>query len=69
MCKVNSVQEACTKCFAVHLLKFEIMQITWKKLNKEHQSLSFQFFINKSNILMFFALFFHMVCKISNFDM
>ena len=24
--KVNSVQEACAKCFAVHLLKFEILQ-------------------------------------------
>ena len=27
-CKVNSVQEACAKCFEVHLLKFEILQIT-----------------------------------------
>ena len=27
-CKVNSVQEACAKCFAVHLLKFEILQTT-----------------------------------------
>ena len=27
--KVKSVQEACTKCFAaVHILKFEILQIT-----------------------------------------
>ena len=26
--KVNSVQEACTKCFAVHILKFEILQTT-----------------------------------------
>ena len=26
--KVNSVQEACAKCFAVHKLKFEILQIT-----------------------------------------
>ena len=56
--KVNSVQEACAKCFAVHILKFEILQITWKKWNKEHQTLSFQFFINKSSILMFFVLFF-----------
>ena len=24
ICKVNSVQEVCAKCFAVHLLKFEI---------------------------------------------
>ena len=26
--KVNSVQEACAECFAVHILKFEIFQIT-----------------------------------------
>ena len=26
--KVNSVQEACAKYFAVHILKFEILQIT-----------------------------------------
>ena len=26
--KVNSVQEAYTKCFAVHTLKYEILQIT-----------------------------------------
>ena len=25
---VNSVQEACAKCFGVHLLKFEILQTT-----------------------------------------
>ena len=29
--KVNSVQEACANCFAVHILKFEIFQVTWKK--------------------------------------
>ena len=28
--KVNSVQEACTKCFAVLVLKLEIRQTTWK---------------------------------------
>ena len=67
--KVNSVQEACAKCFAVHILKFEILQITWKKWNKEHQTLSLQFFTNRSSILMFFVLFFHVVCKISNFNM
>ena len=45
--KVNSVQEARAKCFAVHVLKFEILQITWKEWNKEHQTLSFWFlFIN-----------------------
>ena len=39
-----------------------------KKWNKEHQILRFQFFTNKSSILMFFVLFFHVVCKISNFN-
>ena len=29
--KVNSVQEACARCFAVHILNFEILKITWKK--------------------------------------
>ena len=67
--KVNSVQEAYAKCFVVHILKFEILQITWKKWNKEHQTLSFQFFTNRFSILKFFVLFLHKVCKISNFDM
>ena len=39
-----------------------------KKLIKEHQTLIFQFFINKSSILILFVLFFHVVCKISNFN-
>ena len=68
--KVNSVQEAFAKCFAVHILKFEILQIIWKKWNKEHQTLSFQFFINKSTILMllisflmWFARFQNSICE------
>ena len=48
---------------------FEILRITWKKWNKEHQTLIFQFFITKSSIFMVFVLFFHVVCKISNFSM
>ena len=56
--KVNSVKEACAKCFSVHKLKFEILQITWKKWNKEHKTLSFQFFTNRFSILMSFVLFF-----------
>ena len=39
-----------------------------KQMKKKNQTLSFQFFINKSNILMFFVSLFHVVCKISNFD-
>ena len=56
--KVNSVQEACAKCFSVHILKFKILQITWKRWNKKHQTLSFQFFTNRFGILMFFVCFF-----------
>ena len=56
-CKVNSVQEACAKCFAVHILRFEIFQIIWKELNKEHEKLSFQFFIIKCCILMDFFVY------------
>ena len=33
--KVNSAQEACAKCFVVHVSKFEIPQITWKN-RKNH---------------------------------
>ena len=29
--KVNSEKEYCAKCFEVHILKFEILQTTWKK--------------------------------------
>ena len=46
-------------------LKFEIWQIKWKKWNKEHQTLSIQFFINQPSILMISVLFFHVVMKIS----
>ena len=36
--KVNSPQEACTKSFAVHILRFEILQTTWKHKTKKHQN-------------------------------
>ena len=35
-CKVNSVQEACSKCLVVHISKFEILQITWKRWTSDH---------------------------------
>ena len=35
--KVNSVQEACAKCFAVHLLKFEICK-PHEKTKHKHQN-------------------------------
>jgi hypothetical protein len=56
--KVNSLQESCAKYIAVHILKFEILQITWKKWNKEHKTPYFQFFNNRFSILMFFCFFF-----------
>ena len=41
--KVNSVQEACAKCFTVQTLKFEILQITWKNETKNIRFLFFSF--------------------------
>ena len=39
--KVNSVLEACNKCFAaVNLLKFEILQNTWKNKAKNIKMLN-----------------------------
>ena len=55
--KVNSVQEACAKCFAVHILKFEILQITWKN-KKKHQNSRFIDEKLKTKSLMFFVSFF-----------
>ena len=37
-----------------------------EKIKQRTSDSSFQFFINKSITLMFFVLFFHVVCKISN---
>ena len=34
MGKVNSVQEACAKCFAVHILKFENLANHMKKMKQ-----------------------------------
>ena len=51
--KVNSVQEVCGKCFAVHVLKFEILQITWKNQTKNIRLLVFSF----SSILLAFWCF------------
>ena len=34
------IQEARVKCFAVHLLKFEILQTTWKTKQKHHNAKS-----------------------------
>ena len=68
--KVNSVQEACAKCFAVHILKFEILQTTWKDKTKNIKMLdllSSEKLKSKGLISLFH--FFHVICKISNFNM
>ena len=62
VCKVNSVHEACVKCFEVHILKLEILQITWKKWNEKHQFLSFQFLTNRFSILVFLLQYFKVWC-------
>ena len=67
--KVNSVQEACDKCFAVYILRFEILQITWKNETKNIRLLVFSFSPIDLSFFIFFVRFFHVVSKISNFDM
>ena len=67
--KVNSVQEACAKCFVVHISKFEIMQIKWKNETKNIRLLVFSFLPINLGFGCILWVFFHMVCKISNFDM
>ena len=44
---VNSIQEACTKCFAVHLSKFEILQTTWKTKQETSKCLIYWWKIEK----------------------
>ena len=59
--KVNSVQEACAKCFAVHILKFEILQTTWKNKTKNLKSIGEKL---KTKGLMFFVSF--LSCDLQN---
>ena len=65
--KVSSVQEGCTKCFAVHISKFEILQVTWRSENRRSDSY-FSVFINESSSSIFFISFFQVIYKISNFN-
>ena len=37
--KANSVQEACIKCLAVHILKFKILKPAWKTKQKNLDAL------------------------------
>ena len=51
VCKVNSVEEACAKCFAVHILEFEICKSHEKNETKNIRLLFFSF----SSIDVFFS--------------
>ena len=64
--KVNSVQETCAKCFAVHLLKFEILQTTWKNKTKNIKMLNLLVKNWKLRVWCSLSYFFHVICKISN---
>mgnify|MGYP001275423916 CR=1 FL=1 len=54
--KVNSVQEAWAKCFAIHLLEFEILHTTLKK-KQRHQNARFIDEKQKTRSLRFFVSF------------
>ena len=57
--KINSVQEACAKCFVVHILKFEILQPTWKNKTKTSKKLDLlmkNWENEKSDVLCFILL-------------
>ena len=62
--KVNSVQEAFAKCFAVHILKFEILQTA------ENVKI-LDLLMKNPKLRVWCSLFhlFHVICKISNFKM
>ena len=66
--KVNSlVQEPCTKCFVVHILKFEILQTTLINKTKSIKMLDFLDSEKlKTNSLMFFVSFFS--CDLQSFQ-
>ena len=67
--EVNLVQEACIKHFSVHVLKFEVLQTTWKNKTKNVKMLILLAKNWKERVwcsLLYF--FFHVICKISNFD-
>ena len=59
--KVNSVQEACAKCFADHILEFETLQTTWKNKTRSIKMLDL---LMKNGKLRVIA-----ICKISHFNM
>ena len=60
--KVDSVQEPCTKCLAVHILKFEFFQTT-KKPHQNARSIGKKL---KTKSLMLFVSFFS--CNLQDFQ-
>ena len=67
--KVNLVQEACIKCFAVQLIKFEILQTTWNNKTKNIKVIDLLVTNWKLRVWCFLSHLFHVICKISNFNM
>ena len=69
--KVNSVQEACAKCLAVHISKFEILQTTWKNKTKTKNIKILDLLMRNWKLIVWCSLFhlFHVICKISNFNL
>ena len=59
------MQEACAKFVAVHILKFEILQTTWKSKTKNHQNNKSIGEKLKTKGLMFFASIFS--CDLQDF--
>ena len=70
---VNSVQEACAKCFVYHISIFEILQITWKNETKSIKPLAFSFspinlafFLFLICLFMWFAWFQILICELQS---
>ena len=59
--------EAFAKCFAVHLLTFEILKTTWKSRTKNIKTLNIVVKNWKLRVWCSLFNFFHVICK--NFDM
>ena len=67
--KVNSKQEACTKCFVVYLLNFEILEITWKNQKKTIKMQNLLVKNWKLGVSRLLFHYFYVICRISNFNM
>ena len=59
----------CTKCFAFHVSKFEILKTTWKNKTKSIKMLDVLMKNWKIRVWCSLFHFFHVTCKISNFNM